>query len=171
MGHLISLESQRTLRRGGNMSRPTVFNVARYFLSCVDHGAGSLMTHLKLQKLCYYAQAWNLVFEGQPLFDEHFEAWVHGPVCPDLWHLYKQYEWNPIPLVEHPEIGMFSADQLDTLDEVWGAYGELDAKYLERLTHQEDPWIKARKGFEPGDPSKMIISIDDMKDYYSQLID
>jgi len=56
MGLVVSLESQRTFRREKLMKKPTVFDVARYFLSCVDHGAGSLMTHLKLQKLCYYAQ-------------------------------------------------------------------------------------------------------------------
>ena len=43
----------------------TIFNVADYFLNRVETEQGSSITHLKLQKLCYYAQAWYLAFEGK----------------------------------------------------------------------------------------------------------
>ena len=39
------------------------------------------MSHLKLQKLLFYCQAYHLAYFKEPLFDEDFEAWVHGPVC------------------------------------------------------------------------------------------
>ena len=32
------------------------------------------MTTMKLQKLIYYAQAWSLVWDERPLFDEKIEA-------------------------------------------------------------------------------------------------
>ncbi len=38
------------------------------------------MTTWKLQKLVYYSKAWHLVWEGEPLFPEHIEAWANGPV-------------------------------------------------------------------------------------------
>ncbi len=48
--------------------------VARYFLCRVDREAGDTISLLKLQKLVYYAQAWSLVFRGQPLFFQDIEA-------------------------------------------------------------------------------------------------
>lgn len=53
-----------------------VFDVAKYILEKL----GTLST-MKLQKLCYYCQAWSLVWDDTPLFDEKFEAWANGPVC------------------------------------------------------------------------------------------
>ena len=58
----------------------SVFDVANWFLS-----KGSV-THKKLQKLCYYSQAWHCaLYDGTPLFAERIEAWVHGPVIPELY--------------------------------------------------------------------------------------
>ncbi|WP_307850044.1 MULTISPECIES: type II toxin-antitoxin system antitoxin SocA domain-containing protein [unclassified Saccharopolyspora] len=42
------------------------------------------MTAMKLQKLVYYSQAWHLVWDERPLFDEPVQAWANGPVVPDL---------------------------------------------------------------------------------------
>jgi uncharacterized phage-associated protein len=50
----------------------SVFDVANWFL------AKEKMTHKKLQKLCYYAQAWHLANHGQPMMPNRFEAWIHG---------------------------------------------------------------------------------------------
>ena len=43
------------------------------------------MSHMKLQKLMYYAQAWSLVWDEEPLFPERIEAWVNGPVVRPLY--------------------------------------------------------------------------------------
>lgn len=59
----------------------SVFDVATYILQKCGN-----MSCMKLQKLCYYAQAWSLVWDNVPLFDEDFEAWASGPVCPELFH-------------------------------------------------------------------------------------
>ena len=58
----------------------TVFDVAAYILG--KQGASSTW---KLQKLVYYSQAWSLVWDGTPLFEEEIQAWIGGPVCPDLY--------------------------------------------------------------------------------------
>ena len=62
----------------------TVFDVAKYIL----HKKKKLSTW-KLQKLCYYAQAWSIAWTEHPLFAEDFEAWVNGPVCPELYHAHQ----------------------------------------------------------------------------------
>ena len=42
-----------------------VFDTAKYILE----QKGDMST-MKLQKLCYYSQAWGLVWDDEPLFDE-----------------------------------------------------------------------------------------------------
>ena len=62
-----------------------VIDVAHWFLSKES------MTHKKLQKLCYYAQAWHCTLRnGEPLFMNPIEAWIHGPV---IRSLYKEYAY------------------------------------------------------------------------------
>lgn len=156
---------------GGRKMAPTVFDVAGFFLSLVDEAAGSLMTHLKLQKLCYYAQAWNLVFNREPLYAEHIEAWVHGPVIPALWNDYRNYGFSAIPRLEGFDAeNTFTSDQLETLFAVWEAYGCYDGKYLENLTHQEEPWQMARQGYAPEEACNEVITHESMASYYSSLM-
>ena len=70
----------------------TVFDVAEWFLS------KEAMTPKKVQKLCYYYKAWGLaLYDTDFLPDAVFQAWVHGPVCPELYRRYKEYGWNDIP--------------------------------------------------------------------------
>lgn len=146
----------------------TVFDVADYFLKVVDRDAGGSITHLKLQKLVYYAQAWHLVFTGKPMFCERIEAWVHGPVCPALYSKYADYGYQNLPEPEKaPDV--FNEEELETLEAVWDCYGDYDARYLEQLTHQEKPWREARKGCAPGEHCTKRISLEVMKEFYTQL--
>ena len=48
-----------------------VFDTAKYILE-----KSGKMSTMKLQKLCYYSQAWALVWDDAPLFDEDFQAWA-----------------------------------------------------------------------------------------------
>jgi hypothetical protein len=53
---------------------------------------GASISHLKLQKLMYYAQGWGLVFLKAPLFDEEPEAWVNGPVYRSVYNKFKGFQ-------------------------------------------------------------------------------
>lgn len=158
------------------MAKPSVFDVANYFRVQLGKSEGSSLTHLKLQKLVYYAQAWSLVLLERPMFHGEFQAWAHGPVNYALYSKYRNYGWENIePLTEDnssvdPE-DVFDADELQVLDEVWEIYGDYDAKYLERLTHQERPWIEARGSLRPGERCENIISESVMKEFYSRLLE
>lgn len=141
--------------------------VADYFIA-FSHEHGDLLTNLKLQKLLYYAQAWFLSLHERPLFKEDLQAWVHGPVVPEVYHRFKEATWKPI--LEDVSSPTLEPEVVEHLDEIMGQYGGMTAYQLERLTHQELPWINARKGFAPDEPSTAIISHVDMKTYYrSQL--
>ena len=145
-------------------------DIARYFLCRVDREAGDTISPLKLQKLVYYAQAWSLVFRNKPLFFQDIEAWVSRPIICDVWDEYKPYHYRDIPPPEELEI-KFAKDEVEVLEEVWDAYGELSARHLKELTHSETPWLNARKDLEPAQPSNNIISQSDMKAFYSLMVE
>lgn len=153
------------LFKGGNRMT-TIFDVANYFISRSDDE--NPMTPLKLQKLCYYAQAWSLVWDNENLFEEDFEAWVHGPANHMLYRKYKE-----ISFIKHidPDYNdnIFNEDSLETLDVVWNTYGDYSGKYLEQLTHIEEPWINARRDLHPGEKSNNVIAKESMKLFYSSL--
>lgn len=138
----------------------TIFDVAQWFLS--KHS----MTHKKLQKLCYYAQAWYCaLYDGTPFFNEQFEAWVHGPVCKALYSRYADYGWSAIPMTENND-AVFDQQQLDILNAVFDLYDNYNGDQLEEITHRESPWQKQRVGLHEYEPSSNVISVKDMREYY-----
>lgn len=150
--------------------------IADYFIA-LSNETQSLITNLKLQKLTYYAQAWHLAIFDQVLFEDDFEAWVHGPVLPALYYQYKGFAWKPI---QREDLGEGSFGQIeakmdihiqDFLKQITEEYFGLNAFELERLTHNEEPWKNARRGIPEDQPSSEIISKDMMKSYYSLYID
>jgi uncharacterized phage-associated protein len=141
----------------------TAQEVADYVIH-VAHEAGAPLSNLKLQKILYYAQAWHLAIFDQRLFPETFEAWVHGPVIPELYRKYQSTGWRDIePSAEKPG---FSPELEEFLRELLEEYLPLDAYRLELMTHREDPWIHARNGLPIDAPSNQTIDESDMRDYY-----
>ena len=126
------------------------------------------MSAMKLQKLCYYCQAWSLVWDDEPLFHENIEAWINGPVIPALYQKHK---------------GIFKLDknffgdnhstltetQKETINTVCETYAKLNAQQLSDLTHNEAPYQIARKNLLPTERGHKIISLADMSEYYSSL--
>lgn len=141
----------------------TCYDVADYFIRLANE-TGSYISNLKLQKLVYYAQAWHLAIHDTPLFEDDFEAWVHGPVIPALYQEYKHLGWKPI--LKDVKKPSFSEAVQNFLDEVSEVYFSCDAYELERMTHQEDPWVKARGGLPIDAPSNEVISKESMREYY-----
>ncbi|MFP7234128.1 DUF4065 domain-containing protein [Bacillus subtilis] len=161
------------MKRGKNMltaikesvSITNVSSVANAFLSYEP------MTHKKLQKLCYYAYAWHLTLYKKPLFDEKFEAWIHGPVARPLYSEYKEYGWNPIPSSEFPSELYSEPTAVEIVKMVFNAYGHLDGDELEYLTHTEAPWLEAREGLEPDEISNRELNDKTIVDYYYKIFE
>lgn len=141
--------------------------VADYLL-CVFHAKGDPLTHLKLQKLVYYVQAWYLALYEEPLFNDRFEAWIHGPVVRVLYDKFKDYSWLPIDYVPAtcPDL---SEDIVQHIDEVLAVYGDYTAEYLECLVHREHPWIVSRGDLHPLDPSNALIDEKEMMEFYQEM--
>ncbi|MBC5794575.1 MAG: Panacea domain-containing protein [Sphaerospermopsis kisseleviana] len=115
-------------------------DVAKYFLSQADEDAGDLISNLKLQKLLYYAQGFHLALYNEPLFPEPVEAWIHGPVVPEVYHEYKNFGSSAIPIPEDIDFSIYDEKTVDLLDEVYSVYGQFSAWKLRNMTHNEEPW-------------------------------
>ena len=153
----------------GKADVSTVFQVAEYYLN-----RGS-MSQKKLQKMVYYAYCWTLTLLNENvnqlnnrLFSEKIQAWVHGPVCPDLYAKYRDYGWELIPQHIGFDYQVFNDDVLDVLNQVWDVYSKYTANQLESISHQEEPWKKARIGYSENEASQNIISDIDIFEYYSK---
>ncbi|ALE95906.1 hypothetical protein ABH11_01562 [Serratia marcescens] len=120
----------------------TCFDVAEYFLAHCDEDSGDLISNLKLQKLSYYAQGFSLALLGRSLFNEKIEAWMHGPVVPDLYHRYKEHGNGALPAPKNFDIDKFSKDEIELLDEVYKVYGQFSAWKLRNMSHDEAPWVQ-----------------------------
>lgn len=141
---------------------PSVDDVAAAVLE-----EGGEMSTMKLQKLVYYAQAWHLVWDDEPLFPEPIEAWAGGPV---IRHLHNRHRGRYM-VSEWPEgnSGRLSESERETVAAVVQSYGALSGNQLSTLTHREDPWIDARNGVRPGARSDCIIPVEAIHEYYSRV--
>ncbi len=117
-------------------------DIAKWFINTTDRESGDAITHLKVQKLIYYAQAWSIAHYDKPLFDEDLEAWAHGPVVASVWEYLKHYGYDAIPVQKLKD--KFDGRAMAILRAVKDKYGIYTAKKLESMTHKERPWLEAR---------------------------
>lgn len=143
--------------------------IAQYFLT-----KGNLSPK-KIQKLVYYTYAWFITLKNESpediqnrLFEEKPQAWAHGPVFQSHYQLYKDHGWHEIEKnttevrLKNPELSKF-------LDDIWAKFGKFSADELEYMTHQESPWLEARAGIAPGEPSNRELSDRTIYNFYSAL--
>ncbi|MBC8352402.1 MAG: DUF4065 domain-containing protein [Planctomycetes bacterium] len=142
----------------------SAFDVAAYIIE--KRGPTS---HMKLQKLVYYSQAWSLVWDEQQLFDEQIEAWVSGPVIRRLYALCRRlFTVYPQHLTRGSARNL-TKQQKDTIDAVLEFYGGRNAQWLSDLTHMESPWQDARKGLIPSQRGTREITPAALAEYYGSL--
>lgn len=138
-------------------------DVARYVIRQL-----SPLSTIKLQKLVYYCQAWHLVWDDEPLFDERIEAWANGPVVPELYREHRgEFQRTSWP---KGSISDLTKSERETIDSVLRFYGSKDAFYLSELTHREDPWREAREDLSPGARGNKEITQASMAEYYGSLV-
>jgi len=145
----------------------SILDVAKYFISAGQE-CGDNLTHLKLQKLCYLAEAYHLALYDAPLTGEPFQAWAHGPVSLTIWHQYKKYKWLSISEKCLPPVLPGKTDRY--LEEIKNVFFGFTAYQLECIVHADTAWKKARGCLAPEASCKQIINQKDMADYYKQFI-
>jgi len=142
----------------------TCFDVARYFLALTEEDSGDAISNLKLQKLVYYAQGFHLALYDKALFDQAIEAWIHGPVIPELYRYYKAYGANFIPKPTDLDFSLYTDAIKELLDEIYMVYGQYSAWKLRDLTHEEPTW---KNNYQAVDKT---ISPQEMSNYFKTLI-
>lgn len=153
----------------------TVHDVADYIIVRLDEPSHGLNL-LKLQKLVYYVQAWCLALTGAPLFDGKFQAWVHGPVSRDLYDRFSLTHMMYDPIAINGVRADFDSNALSEghrlhIDEVLDAYAQFSGPQLERMTHEEEPWIHARGTLRPSERCETEIDERRMATFYKGLLE
>lgn len=136
------------------------------------------VSNLKLQKLLYFVQAFFLINDCPPCFDEKIEAWDFGPVVPEIYREYKRYGGMDIPTIDYyvkfekkniwntERIyyeDIISDDDKEMIQAVVDKFAHCSATFLVNLTHNQDPWINAYVNGQRNEITK-----EDIKRYFEQ---
>jgi uncharacterized phage-associated protein len=148
---------------------PSHEDVANYLIKlAAAEDEPDYLTHLRLQKLMYYVQAWSLARRGRPAFKGRIEAWAHGPVVKELWKVLSARGSTPLPVDALCGASTLSKDDAGFVASVWNAYRGFTAFALRSMTHNESPWINARGGIAPADSCSTEITHEAMREYFSK---
>ena len=142
----------------------TAKEVAEYllFLDSKDDDTEGI-SNLKLQKLLYYAQGYFVALYNKNLFNEEIEAWMHGPVVPEIYREYKSHGKKSIPPPENVDINAFTTEEQEIIDDVYMVYGQFSAWALRNMTHREEPWIKRES-------DRDVITNNDLIDFFKDRV-
>lgn len=149
-----------------------LFSVSNKMLRVISYVFEKLeeVTPLMLQKLLYFIQGESYALNGKPMFRENCQAWVHGPVYPEVYDMFRDFKYNPIDdarfaILEGTEDELSHEERM-VVDLVINTFGEYSGKMLERITHEEEPWKLARKGYADYIPSNEPILMESIGAYY-----
>ena len=153
-------------------SLQNLFCVSNKMLCVIAYVFATLeeVTPLLLQKLLYYIQGVYSALYGAPMFVEDCRAWVHGPVFAEVYDLFKEFKYNPIDDARFAVLDgtkdVLTENERSVIDLVLNTFGMYGGKTLEKITHKEEPWIIARKGYDDDIPSQEILSKESIKEYF-----
>ena len=123
--------------------------------------------------MLYYAQAFFPALYQKPLFTEPCQAWIHGPVYPEIYFKYRDFGYDPARL---PELDCCNNEtnltecEIRFLDAIIVAFGCYSGSMLRWMTHNEQPWRETRGLLRPNDRSATIISSTLINDYFSKVV-
>lgn len=134
------------------------------------------MSHLKLQKLLFYCDAYCLAYFGKELITDQFEAWVHGPVSRKVFNelkgqavLYTDVAYSEtLGMDVDAEFGKLTTDQQELITAVLTQLSAWTGLELERATHSERPWQLARVGYDDAQSCHEVISKQEMMQFYKK---
>lgn len=140
-----------------NKSSNNALSVAKYIAT-----TNNIKSLVKLQKILYFTYIDYLKITDKKLFNEEFEAWIHGPVCREVFNYVR---------INH-DIEFKSIKPLEVLEEdkkiiqkIVKNYINFESDELIFLTHETEPWKKARKGLSAEEYSDKKIDFQDINEY------
>ena len=130
------------------------------------------ITHLKLQKLLYFAQGVTLsMLDGKKIFDEKIIAWEHGPVIKEVYDIYRNNGRNYLEIDLSEENNKIISDIESNieiskiLNLVYDNFAIYTAWQLRDMTHEKGaPWDITVKSSGPNTEIKTEI----IKKYFDE---
>ena len=129
------------------------------------------VTPLMLQKLLYFIQGVYAALYKRPILEEDCQAWIHGPVYPDVYELFRDFKYNPI---DDARFALFegrgdnlSNEEKRAIDLVVNTFGMYGAKVLERITHNETSWTMVRKEYDDSTRSSELMPKEGIMEYFT----
>ena len=99
------------------------------------------LTHLKLQKLLYFAQK-EFIKKGIILFRNPIKHWTYGPVVAVVYNRYKTTK----DVIKEPVTeNVLAVDVEKLLRTIYNRYKKYTAAYLVDLSHKEKVWINTQQ--------------------------
>lgn len=148
---------------------PELFSVVNWF---IENNNQSNLTPLKLQKLVFFSQAWNLAYTWEPLFEEDFEARSGGPVIDSIYKIFKSqwYDKDSVIKIDHVTSSLDNAT-IDILLEIKERYWHLSWRELSILTHEN--WsprkiVRDSNSLKEWQISNVIINKDIIDDIFTK---
>ncbi len=135
------------------------------------------MSHLKLQKLLFYCDAYHLAYFGEELINDNFEAWMHGPVCRRVFDElkgssalysdvgYENKKGKKDPMIEFKKL---TSIQQELITDILEQLSTWTGTELEAATHNETPWKEAHKGYGVADRCTELISKNTTREFYKK---
>lgn len=138
-------------------------------------GTDNNISHMKLQKLVFFANGWQLAVTRKPLVDERSQVWRYGPIFRSLYSRLTGRGNNPIKLPV--TIGPFdtvaesipnnNSDVSNLINWIWDKYGSISAERLSGMTHEPGtPWYTIAKKHNFSVPAHMEIDDDLVEEYF-----
>ena len=150
----------------------SIHDIADYIILRVkSEDKDASLINLKLQKLLYYVQAWSYGINKKPMFDGEFEAWVHGPVNREIYNRFNpaKYLYSEINVSDClNRDASLSPDDAEFIDFILENYLKYSGAELERLSHNEMPWIKTRGDLNVNERCDKVITPELMMEYYGK---
>lgn len=129
-------------------------------------------TPLALQKILYYIEGFSLALLDENILSSHPEAWVHGPVYPEIYNRFSYYSYHVIDAYEfatYRDLEGLDEEKRQLIDAIIKCFGCYSGKILEEMTHLTRPWQKAREGLNDTDISNIKILENDMQTFFKEI--
>ncbi|MCD7894821.1 MAG: DUF4065 domain-containing protein [Erysipelotrichaceae bacterium] len=133
-----------------------IVDVAQYVYDYYSDISNEKIDEMKLHKLLYFIQRESYAILNEPMFEENFEGWMHGPVSKDIrlnYDIICGMVCSTKPISE---------DNAYIVRNVIEMYGHYDSWYLRNLSHKEISWKNSRIGLKNNQPGNRIINKSDI---------
>ncbi|SEM26904.1 Uncharacterized phage-associated protein [Butyrivibrio sp. ob235] len=127
------------------------------------------ITNMSLQKLLYYVEAFAEVLLKKRIFVNRCEAWMYGPVYPEIYEKYKTFGSSQIQVDKTDLSDRLSSGVCKVIDFVLSQFAIYNGVTLKDLSHSEEPWKNAHKGYGEKEHCREIITHDAISEYFNKM--